>query len=188
MARGDRRADELLVPLGDMQYCAPPGRVQPLVAIADEEVGVESGEVEGNVSHAVGAVDDGEDVVLATHGDEALEGEAYPRQGGDGVEEGDADSEVLVDAARDGLGEGIQDVTMSAGEGEAGALAMANLAKLGAKKGREGFEEGEECFLNGAVEGVEVEDYVGGGVGQVAEDGVDSGGGVLGEDDFRGGG
>lgn len=89
MAGGDGGADKVLVAFRDVEDCAAAGNVEPFVGVGGEEVGVEFGEVEGDVAGAVGAVDAGEDLVLFAELGKMLEGHADAWQGNYCVEHGD---------------------------------------------------------------------------------------------------
>ncbi len=171
-----RRAHHPLVAQGHIQHCTPPRHVQPLVAVAHKEIGVDGGEVDVDHPHALRAVDEGEEACLAAGGGQRFEGEAHARQGGDDVEEHEAGAA----AGGEGFGEG------GAEGGEDGGV-RAGVEEGDGARGEEGgvrFEEVVDCFVAAGVDGGEVEDFVAavGVPDYVAEDGVDAGCGVGDED------
>lgn len=76
---GRRRRDELLVPEGHVQDRAPPRYVQPLVAVRQEEVGIQRAEVEVDHADSLGAVDNTDDPGLLARLGQLLEREPNPR-------------------------------------------------------------------------------------------------------------
>lgn len=70
--------------------------------IANEEVGIELGEVQRNVPDGVSTVDTGEDVVALADADEVFEGLTHAGHGGDGVEYGHLDFVVVGVRGADG--------------------------------------------------------------------------------------
>lgn len=70
---------EMLVADGTVQDGAAAGHVKPLVRIRDVEVGVQVREMHGDVAEAVGAIDDGENALLAANGRQCLEGHPHTR-------------------------------------------------------------------------------------------------------------
>lgn len=67
----------MLVAHGDIEDRTSAGDVQPFVAVTDEEVGIQLGEIERDVADSMCAVDEGEDIVLFAQLSEALKGHAY---------------------------------------------------------------------------------------------------------------
>lgn len=90
MRSRERRADEMLVAQGHVQYGAGARHKEPLVGVRDEEIWVERGEVEGERADALCGVDEAEDVVLSTRCDHVFKGEPHAGDRGHGVEEGEA--------------------------------------------------------------------------------------------------
>lgn len=150
------------------------------MAVGDEKVRVEAGEVEVEGAGALGGVDEGEDGQLAAGADERLVGDADSRDGGQGVEEGEAGSAAVAAGCGDGGAEGgeVGGVGEGVGEGDGAGLdePPAGVGDVG------------DGLLAGAVGGGEVEDLVAAvgvpGLGEGAEDGVDADGGVGDEDEL----
>jgi hypothetical protein len=142
-----------------------------LVAIAHKEIGIELTQVQRNMANAVSSVDHTQDAVLLAHPCQALEWEANSWNRDDSIEDGDSRNIAIVDDARDGLREGIEDVGMSAGESVSKILAGADLAQ---RDLRVGLDDRSKSFLNGAIDGVEVENAVLLLVHQIPQDCVDT--------------
>ena len=131
------------------------------MATAGEEIRVEHFHVERDVAGAVGRVDEGEDVVLFTGGDEALEGKAHGRKGDDGVEDGQF---YGTGFGRDGGLKGGEEVIVGDRELDFYAKCFGGC----------GLDDVSDGVSAGAVDEIEIQDFVTGGPLETAEDCVDA--------------
>lgn len=77
----------MLVALGDDEDGRAAWSKEPFVAVGDEEIGIERGEVQRDLADAVGAVNQAEDAFFLADYGQGLKGDADTRHGGDSVKE-----------------------------------------------------------------------------------------------------
>lgn len=138
-----------------------------------------------NRDHADGmrGVDEAQDALLATYADEVLEREADAGVADDGFEDGDFGLSPLLFSAVVYL-YGLAIHLSHRGPEPLHELLVGNREVVldpDPARGRAFLQRGDG-LADRAVDGVEVEDGIAGGEGQVAQDGVDAGRGVLDED------
>lgn len=100
-----RGPDDVLVALGDDEDGTAAWGKEPFVAVGDEKVGVERGEVQRDLADAMGTVNQAEDAFFLADCGQSLEGDADTGHGGDGVKEGNAGSLALCTGSGNGLAE-----------------------------------------------------------------------------------
>ena len=93
----------MLVSFGNVENGAAARDVQPLVAVAEEEVGIQGGEVQGDVANGMGGVYAGEDSVVAAQLGEVFEGHTDTWEGDYCVEDGEAGVETVGFDSFDGV-------------------------------------------------------------------------------------
>lgn len=158
----------MLITYGNVEYGASPGNVQPFVAVAHEEVGIQGSEVQWDVSCAVCAVDAREDRMGLADLRETFEGHAYAGKRDDGVEDGEFGGLALRLNGCDGVFETCD---------EGGVRDGVGIGHFPRCDGR-GLGQVGDSLAAGAIDGVEVDDDVSGSVLEVAQDRVDPRGGV----------
>lgn len=95
----------MLVALGDDEDSTAARSKKPLVAVGDEEIRVQRGQVQRDLADAVGTVDQTEDAFFLANCGQSLEGDADTRHGGDGVEEGHTGVLAFCAGGRNGRSE-----------------------------------------------------------------------------------
>lgn len=99
-----------------------------LVAITDEEVGVQLLQVQGDLTDTMRAVDQTEDAVFLAHLGDSLKGEADSRDRHDGLEDADLGRQAVVQDPRNRLRQRIEDFGVGAWQGVGKVLTVADLA------------------------------------------------------------
>ena len=79
----------MLIADWNVEECATSRSVQPFVAIADEEVWIESGEVERDLANTMGSINTREDPFLAAYVGQSFERPTNAGLRGNGVENGE---------------------------------------------------------------------------------------------------
>lgn len=175
MRGGERAADEMLGTVCDVEDCRAAGDMEPLVAVADEEVRVQSTQVDFDVANAVGAIDAAQDAQFLAFGRQTLKRQADARHADYGVEDCDFDFSAF--------GLDVSDLTFELLD-EPVVFEREGVLDLYGLRGR-GLGNVRDGSLAGTVDVTEDEDVVFWGEDEVAQDNVYTRGGV-GDEDQRG--
>lgn len=168
VACGKRGSHEVVVAFGDVENCAAPGDVQPLVTVAYEEVWVEFCQVDWNTSHAVSAINAAQNAMLTAEFREALKGHADTWLGNDCVV--DCDTGVL--AAGFDLFNGLFEFGTQ-------LRVRQGICVLDHVRSRRcGLGDVRDSLATSAVYCLKVDDHIARLVDKVAEDGVGASGGI----------
>lgn len=145
-----------------------------LVAVRDEKVRLQIAHIEMDVPNTVRTIDHTQDPLFPADGSEPLEGEAHTRIANDGIEDSRANREPFSTSLLDNITEPLFKVTLRNG------ILKGHFPSL---QGRM-FLQRDQAFLHGAVDWLEIDDYLPGLEVQVVQDGCDAGSSVFDKDTF----